>query len=78
MHKDANSFNIVAFEEYIIRNSGYSGWAVEPWDWIHDTAISSNTVIINETDYTGKEGDGITQSLINSKQTMPAAWWIPQ
>ncbi|MBT3749382.1 MAG: hypothetical protein HOG34_10390, partial [Bacteroidetes bacterium] len=57
-HNDVNAIHITGYGENILRNSGYDGWKAPDtggpiWDWIHNTAESSNTVIINDTDHAG-------------------------
>ena len=50
-HKETNSLGIAAYGEMVLRASGYNGWADGEagfsWDYIHDRAISANTVLFN-------------------------------
>lgn len=66
-HFDANSVSLTAFGEFILRNSGYDGWA-EPdsgrWQWIHRTAESSNTVLPGGLNHEDFRGGGITEGIL--------------
>ncbi|WP_168433004.1 heparinase II/III domain-containing protein [Pontiella sulfatireligans] len=63
-HKDVNAIHIAAYGEHIFRNSGYDGWANGEWKWIHNTAESSNVVLINGVDHVDKQGAGITEGFV--------------
>jgi len=64
-HKETNAIHLAAYGEHILRNSGYCGWGEGAlgysWDYIHNYAKSSNTVLINDTDHLDKAGAGITE-----------------
>jgi len=66
-HYDANSVNIAAFGELVLRNSGYDNWQ-EPdsagWAWIHRDARSSNTLTIDGRNHVQVKGGGITEGLL--------------
>jgi hypothetical protein len=74
-HKDVNALNLVGYGEYLLQNSGYNGWGNGAlgfsWNYIHDRAVSSNTVLINypntttepstTNDHAAKAGAGIAE-----------------
>ncbi len=63
-HRDVNAVHIAAYGEHILRNSGYDGYG-EPdpatWEWIRNTAESSNTLIMNGKNHQSTMGGGITE-----------------
>ena len=67
-HKDVNSIHLSIYGENILQNSGYSGWGLgclnDTWMYIHDTAVSSNTVLTNNKDHVSKQGAGITENIL--------------
>lgn len=69
-HKDVNAIHVAAYGENVLRNSGYAGWGNgcvgSNWAYVHDTAISSNTVLIDGVDHSTKVGSGITEGLTTS------------
>lgn len=68
-HKDVNAVHLMAYGENILQNSGYNGWnnscAGNTWSYIHDTAVSSNTVLIDGKDHTSTIGGGVTAGFTN-------------
>ena len=75
-HKEINSVNIYAYGEMLTVNARYTGWYSGydgyTWNYINDSAISANTVLVNydygdlkdpndENDHQIKSGGGITQ-----------------
>jgi len=64
-HKDVNAIHLCAYGEHIVRNSGYCNWGEGAhgfsWDYIHDEAVSGNTVLINGIDHFSKAGGGIVE-----------------
>ncbi len=64
-HKDVNAVHLCAYGEHILRNSGYAGYGVGAlgfsWDYVHDEAVSGNTLLLGGLDHAGKEGAGILQ-----------------
>ena len=75
-HKEINSVNIYAYGEMLTVNAGYTGWYSGydgyTWNYINDSAISANTVLVNydygdlkdpndENDHQIKSGGGSTQ-----------------
>jgi len=63
-HKDVDAIHLAAYGEHVLRNSGYCGWGEGAfgytWDYIHNYAESSNTVLIDGADHVSKVGAGIT------------------
>ncbi len=70
-HKDVGAIHLAAYGEHVLRNSGYVGASIGAlgysWAYIHDTAESSNTVLINDTDHAGKVGAGIAEGFTAPK-----------
>jgi len=64
-HKDVDAIHLAAYGEHVLRNSGYCNWGNGAfgfsWDYIHNYAESSNTVLINGADHAAKVGAGITE-----------------
>ncbi len=64
-HKDVNAIHLSAYGENILRNSGYEGWKVacggDTWTYVHDTAVSSNTLLIDGKDHFTKNGAGVIE-----------------
>ncbi|MDY7010798.1 MAG: heparinase II/III family protein [Planctomycetota bacterium] len=62
-HKEVNAIHLCAYGEHILRNSGYVGWGNGPlgfsWDYVHNNAVSANTVLIDDKDHSEKKGGGI-------------------
>jgi hypothetical protein len=56
-HKDVNAIHLAAYGEHVLRNSGYAGAgkgaAGSSWTYIHSTAESSNTVMIDGANHNG-------------------------
>lgn len=54
-HKDVNAVHLAAYGEHLVVNSGYRGWGQGgfgfSWTYVHDEAISSNTVLIDGADH---------------------------
>jgi hypothetical protein len=80
-HKEVNALNLCGYGEYLLRNSGYTGWrkgALDfSWDYINNRAVSGNTVLINYSvvdefnpplanDHVSKAGAGITEGFLSS------------
>lgn len=66
-HLEANAIHIAAYGEHVLRNSGYDGAGkpnAELWEWIHSTAISSNTLVVNHRDHLTWRGGGISAWLL--------------
>jgi hypothetical protein len=64
-HKDVDAIALAAYGEHVLRNSGYCGWGEGAfgytWDYVHDYAESSNTVLVDGADHVAKIGAGITE-----------------
>lgn len=69
-HKEVNSINIAAFGEDVIRNVGYNGWKNGAlgfsWEYINETAISGNTVLINHVNHESRTGKGISEGFTST------------
>jgi hypothetical protein len=69
-HKDVSAIHLAAYGEHVLRNSGYRGANQGAlgftWDYIHNDAISGNTVLVDGADHTGKVGAGITEGFTAS------------
>lgn len=67
-HRDANAIYLAGYGEHLLLNSGYNGYGNDSqsfsWTYIHDTAESSNTLLINHQNHLEKGADGITEGLI--------------
>jgi hypothetical protein len=68
-HKDVNSVHLYAYGENVLRNVGFcgAGEGVDgtfDWEWVFDTAASSNTLTLGEADHAGKVGAGILEGLV--------------
>ena len=67
-HKETNSLHLAAFGEDLVVNSGYSNWGNGAlgfsWNYIHDQAKSSNTVLINNKNHNSKKGGGLSGGFI--------------
>lgn len=63
-HFEVNSLYLAAYGETVLRNAGYAGWDRGElgftWPYIHDSAISGNTLLINDLNHSLKYGSGIT------------------
>jgi hypothetical protein len=59
-HKDVNSVVMYGYGEPILVNSGYGGDNPDV-GYTHDTAASSNVVLINNVDHQKRFGNGITE-----------------
>jgi len=70
-HKEVNAINLCAFGEHVIRNSGYTGAGRGAlgydYNYINNTSVSGNTVLINNTDHTLKYGAGIVEGFTSNK-----------
>ncbi|MCD4824822.1 MAG: hypothetical protein K8S55_09445 [Phycisphaerae bacterium] len=64
-HKEVNAIHLAAYGEHVLRNAGYRNWGKGAhgfsWDYIHNTAVSGNTVLIDDHDHALKIGGGITE-----------------
>ncbi|MCK4626849.1 MAG: fibronectin type III domain-containing protein, partial [Phycisphaerae bacterium] len=62
-HKEVNALHLCAYGEHVLRNSGYVGWGNGAlgfsWNYVHHTAVSANTVLIDGKDHVAKKGSGI-------------------
>ncbi len=69
-HKEVNSINISAYGEDVIRNVGYNGWGNGAlgftWEYINETAISGNTVLINGEDHQSRTGGAISEGFTSN------------
>ena len=69
-HRDANAIYLAGYGEHLLLNSGYNGYGNDsqgfPWSYIHDTAESSNTLLVNNQNHLEKGADGITEGLITN------------
>jgi hypothetical protein len=67
-HKEVNAIHLSAYGEDLVVNSGYSNWGNGAlgfsWNYIHDRAKSSNTVLIDNQDHKSKTGHGINNGFI--------------
>ena len=67
-HKDVNAVHLAAYGEHLVVNSGYRGWnqggSGFTWSYLHDRAVSSNTVLIDGADHRLKHGAGIQAGFI--------------
>jgi hypothetical protein len=83
-HKDTNAIHIHGFGQPLLRNVGYLGWNQGygdfPWEYFNLTAVSSNVVLIDDTDHRLKQGKGIVEgftgqtldyALADSGQALP-------
>ncbi len=68
-HKDVNAIYLVAYGTAVMGNSGYTGYGSGDlgfdWTYIHDRAVSSNTVLINGSDHGSKRGGGISEGFVS-------------
>jgi hypothetical protein len=62
-HHEVNAISIGGYNEYLLINSGYSGWGTAPsgysWAWIHDDERSGNT--LRTSRHAGKLGGGVVE-----------------
>ena len=68
-HFEVNAIHIAAYGQHVLRNSGYDGWgepAAETWEWLHNTAESSNTLMLSHKNHQSKYGGGITEGLLDA------------
>lgn len=69
-HKEVNAINISAFGEDLIRNVGYNGWNNGAlgfsWEYINETAISGNTVLIDHVNHQSRTGKGISEGFTST------------
>ncbi len=70
-HKDVNAVHLAGYGRQLVVNSGYAGWGNGArgfsWEYIHDTAESSNTVLIDGADHRFKFGAGIRAGFITDR-----------
>jgi hypothetical protein len=70
-HLDVNSVQLSGYGENLLRNVGYRGYgkdydATFTWEYIHKSAKSANTVLVDGIDHVAKEGAGIQEGLTTS------------
>jgi len=75
-HKDINAIHLSGYGENLLLNSGYAGWQTDiyktgwaqtyTWNWIHDQAESSNTVLVNGLNHVSKQGGGVDEGFDNN------------
>ena len=67
-HCDANAVYLAGYGEHLLLNSGYNGYGNDveafSWQYIHDTAASSNTLMVDGQNHASKGGDGVTEGLL--------------
>lgn len=67
-HKETNAIYLSGYGEHLLVNAGYFNWGGTvlgyPFSYIHDSALSGNTVMIGDADHRGKNGGGISESLV--------------
>jgi hypothetical protein len=67
-HFDVNAIHIAGYSEEMLLNSGYAGYGNGPkgftWNYIHSSAESSNTVLINGQNHVSCTGGGINEALL--------------
>jgi len=70
-HCDANAVYLAGYGEHLLLNSGYNGYGNDAegstWGYIHDTAESSNTLMLGGENHTSKGGDGIAEGLLGHR-----------
>ncbi|MCK4624222.1 MAG: carboxypeptidase regulatory-like domain-containing protein [Phycisphaerae bacterium] len=59
-HRETNAVFLCAYGEYVLRNSGYVHHG-KNYDYISNSAVSGNTVLIDGVDHVSKTGGGITE-----------------
>ncbi|MEX2641119.1 MAG: heparinase II/III family protein [Balneolales bacterium] len=66
-HKEVNAIQISAYGEDVIRNVGYNGWgngALDfSWDYINQTAVSGNTILLDGENHQNRTGGGLLEGL---------------
>ena len=69
-HRDANAIYLAGYGEHLLLNSGYNGFGNAsqgfPWTYIHDTAESSNVLLIGGKNHLEKGADGVLEGLVTS------------
>jgi hypothetical protein len=68
-HKDVNAVHLYAYGENVLRNVGFCGAgngidSSFDWDWVSNTAASSNTVSIQGQDHGSKIGGGLIEGVL--------------
>lgn len=68
-HKDVNAVHLYAYGENVLRNVGFcgAGNGIDSsfgWDWVSNTAASSNTVSIQGQDHASKIGGGLVEGVL--------------
>ena len=76
-HKDINAIHLTGYGENLLFNSGYAGWGSGisgtgwtqsySWDWIHNQAESSNTVLLDGSNHLSKEGGGVDEGFTTDR-----------
>lgn len=70
-HRDANAVYLAGYGEHLLLNSGYNGYGNDaegfPWEYINDTAESSNTLTIGDHNHLCQGADGVTESLLTDR-----------
>jgi len=70
-HKETNAIALAAYGEDLMLNSGYSNWGNGSlgfsWNYIHNTAVASNTALIDGQDHRSKSGGGLEEGFMTAK-----------
>ena len=70
-HKDVNAIHRAGYGRQLVVNSRYRGWGNGAygfsWEYLHDTAESSNTVVIDGVDHQLKRGAGIEAGFVTGR-----------
>lgn len=70
-HKETNAIHLTAYGEHVMVNAGYNGWGNGglgfSWEYINNTAISGNTLVIDNEDHLYKHGNGIIEGFTAEK-----------
>jgi hypothetical protein len=68
-HYEVNAIALAGYNEYLLINSGYSGWGNGPpgysWSWIHDDERSGNT-LRTYTRHSSKAGGGVVEGFTDT------------
>ena len=68
-HYDVNAVAIAGYNEYLLVNSGYSGWGSGlpgySWSWIHDDERSGNTLRTSSR-HASKAGGGVVEGFTDT------------
>lgn len=68
-HYDVNAIALAGYNEYLLVNSGYSGWENGPpgypWSWIHDDERSGNTLRTSSR-HASKAGGGVVEGFTDT------------